>query len=337
MRITRFLLTRIAGMIGVLLLVSLATFLVFYLLPADPARAECGKLCLPGELAQVRAFMGLNEPVWRQYLNFLGGIFTGRTYGAGANAIVCAAPCLGYSFQQNTTVLSLIGQTLPVTASIAVGAAVLWLVAGVLAGVVSALRHGRPLDRVVMTVAIIGVSAPAYLVGLLAILLFGFKLNILPDSGYVPLQHNPGQWAFHLILPWCVLAFISAAIYARLTRSQMLDALGEDYVRTARAKGLRERSVVGKHALRNVMIPVITIFGLDFGSLLGGAVITEKVFSMYGLGALLIGAVESTDLSIISGVTLLAAVFVIVANFLVDVVYKLLDPRVLPARVMHIG
>ena len=335
MRITRFLLTRIAGMIGVLLLVSLATFLIFYLLPADPARAECGKLCLPGELTQVRAFMGLNEPVWRQYLNFLGGIFTGRTYGAGANAIVCAAPCLGYSFQQNTTVLSLVGQTLPVTASIAVGAAVLWLVAGVLAGVVSALRHGRALDRAVMAVAIVGVSAPSYLVGLLAILLFGFKLNILPDSGYVPLQQNPGQWAFHLILPWCVLAFISAAIYARLTRSQMLDALGEDYVRTARAKGLREARVIGRHALRNVMIPVITLFGLDFGSLLGGAVITEKVFSMYGLGALLIGAVESTDLSVISGVTLLAAVFVIVANFLVDVVYKLLDPRVLRARALQ--
>jgi peptide/nickel transport system permease protein len=327
MKITRFLLTKIAGIIVVLLLVSLATFLIFYILPADPARTECGKLCTPAELSQVRAFMGLNEPVWRQYLNFLGAIFAGRTYGSGAGAIVCSAPCLGYSFQQSRPVLSLIGQTLPVTASIALGAAVLWLVAGVAAGVISALHRGKALDRAVMATAIVGVSAPSYLVGLLAILVFGFKLNVLPDGGYVPLLQDPAQWAFHLVLPWCVLAFISAAIYARLTRSQMIEALGEDYVRTARAKGLRERRVVGRHALRNVMIPVITMFGLDLGSLLGGAVITEKVFSMYGLGALLIGAVETTDLSVISGVTILAAAFVILANFAVDLVYKLLDPR----------
>jgi peptide/nickel transport system permease protein len=324
----RFLITKLAGMIVVLLLVSLATYLIFYMIPADPARAECGRLCSPGTLSQVRAFMGLNEPVWRQYLDFLRAIFAGRTYGGGAGELVCSAPCLGYSFQQHQTVTSLIGQTLPVTASIAVGAAVLWLLAGVAAGVVSALRRGKIVDRGVMATAIVGVSAPSYLVGLLAILVFGFKLNVLPDSGYVPLLQNPAQWAFHLVLPWCALAFISAAIYARLTRSQMLDALGEDYVRTARAKGLRERRVIGRHALRNVMIPVITLFGLDLGALLGGAVITEKVFSMYGLGALLIGAVQTTDLSIISGVTLLAAVFVIFANFVVDLVYKLLDPRV---------
>lgn len=328
MKIARFLLTKIAGMIAVLLLVSLATFLIFYMVPADPARWECGKICAPNQLIQVRAFMGLNEPVWRQYLDFLGAIFTGRTYGSGLGAIICSAPCLGYSFQQHQPVTSLIGQTLPVTASIAVGAGLLWLLAGTAAGVVSALRRGKAVDRGVMATAIVGVSAPSYLVGLLGILLFGFKLNVLPDSGYVSLLQNPAQWAFHLILPWCTLAFISAAIYARLTRSQMLDALGEDYVRTARAKGLRERRVIGRHALRNVMIPVITLFGLDVGTLLGGAVITEKVFSMYGLGALLIGAVETTDLSTISGVTLVAAVFVILANFLVDLAYKLLDPRV---------
>jgi peptide/nickel transport system permease protein len=324
----RFLLVKLAGLVTVLLLVSLATYLIFYLLPADPARAECGHICAPGELAQVRVFMGLNQPVGRQYLNFLAAIFAGRGYGSGGGAITCPAPCLGYSFQQSRTVLSLLGQTVPVTASIAAGAAVLWFTAGVAAGVVSALRRGRLVDRAVMSVAVVGVSAPAYLVGLLAILVFGFKLNILPDGGYVPLTQNPAQWAFHLILPWCTLAFISAAIYARLTRSQMLEALGEDYVRTARAKGLRERRVVGRHALRNVLIPVVTLFGLDLGTLLGGAVITEKVFSMYGLGALLIGAVESTDLSVVAGVTLVAAAFIIVANFAVDLVYKLLDPRV---------
>jgi peptide/nickel transport system permease protein len=324
----RFLLTKIAGMIAVLLLVSLATFLIFYLAPADPARYECGKICTPVQLRAARAFIGVNEPVWRQYLDYLSAFFVGRNYGGGPGAIACPAPCLGYSFQQNEAVLSLIGQTLPVTASIALGAAVLWLVTGTAAGVISALRRGKALDRAVMAVAIVGVSAPSYLVGLLAILVFGFKLNILPDGGYVPLLQNPAQWAFHLVLPWCTLAFISAAIYARLTRSQMIEALGEDYVRTARASGLRERRVIGRHALRNVLIPVITLFGLDLGTLLGGAVITEKVYSMYGLGALLIGAVQTTDLPTISGVTILAAVFVIVANFGVDLVYKLLDPRV---------
>lgn len=315
-------------MVTVLLVVSMATFLIFYILPADPARSECGRLCTPSQLHAVRVFMGLAKPVWRQYLDFLGAIFAGRNYGSGSGGISCPAPCLGYSFQQNQTVLSLIGQTLPVTASIAVGAAVLWLVTGVAAGVISALRRGKPIDRTVMTTAIVGVSTPSYLVGLLAILVFGFKLNIFPASGYVPFQQNPAQWAMHLILPWCTLAFISAAIYARLTRSQMLEALGEDYVRTARAKGLPERSVIGKHALRNVMIPIVTMFGLDVGTLLGGAVITEKVYSMYGLGALLIGAVGTTDLSTISGVTLLAAVFVVLANFIVDLTYRLLDPRV---------
>lgn len=327
MKFSRYLLLRIAAMIGVLLVVTLVTYLIFEIAPANPARAECGKLCTPAELARVRAFMGLNHSVWRQYLDFLGGIFTGRSYGSGANAIHCAAPCLGYSFQQNQTVLSLLGQTIPVTFSIAIGAGLLWLVGGVAAGTVAALRAGRAPDRVVMGISIVGVSAPAYLVGLLAILVFGFKLGWLPTSGYVSIS-DPVGWAEHLVLPWFALAFISAAIYARLTRSQLLDALSEDYVRTARAKGLRERRVIGRHALRNVLIPVITMFGLDLGLLLGGAVITEKVFSMFGLGALLINAVGTTNLPVITGVTVIAAAFVVFATFIVDLTYRLLDPRV---------
>ena len=327
MKFARYLALRIAAMIVVLLVVTLVTYLIFEVVPSDPARAECGRVCTPAQLQQVRAFMGLNHSVWHQYLSFLGGIFSGRSFGHGANAIRCTAPCLGYSFQQDQSVLSLLGQTVPVTLSIAIGAALLWFVGGVTAGTVSALRHGGVLDRTVMAGAIVGVSAPAYLVGLLAILVFGFRLGWLPTSGYVSIS-NPGGWAQHLILPWCTLAFISAAIYARLTRSQMLDALDQDYVRTARAKGLRERRVIGRHALRNVLIPVITVFGLDLGTLLGGAVITEKVFSMYGLGALLIGAVSTTNLPVITGVTVVAAAFVVVANFAVDLTYRLLDPPV---------
>lgn len=327
MRTARYLAVRVAAMVVVLLVVALITYVVFEALPSDPARLACGRVCTPSEVAQVRAFMGLDHSLAHQYLAFLGGIFGGRTFGAGNGAIHCAAPCLGYSFQQHKTVLSLLGQTVPVTLSIAVGAAVLWFVGGVAAGTLSALRRGGALDRTVMAGAIVGVSAPAYLVGLLAILVFGFRLGWLPTADYASIS-DPAQWAYHLILPWFMLAFISAAIYARLTRSQMLDALDQDYVRTARAKGLRERRVVVRHALRNVLIPVITVFGLDLGVLLGGAVITEKVFSMYGLGALLLGAVGTNDLPVITGVTVVAAIFVVVANFAVDLTYRLLDPRI---------
>jgi peptide/nickel transport system permease protein len=321
---------RVPGMLVVLLAVSALTFAVFFFLPSDPAQLSCGKPCTPQNLALARAFMGFDKPAWRQYLDFLGGIAAGRDYGSGAAAIHCAAPCFGYSFQLNAPVTQLIAARLPVTASIALGAAVLWLIAGVSTGVVAAVRRGTLVDRAVMGLAVVGVSTPTYLVGLLGILALGFTLNMVPVNGYVPLTENPVQWAWHLVLPWCVLAFVTAAVYARLTRTQMLDVLGEDYIRTARAKGLRERRVVGRHALRNVLIPVVTLFGLDLGQLLGGAVITERVFSMQGLGALLIDAVQNLDLPLIVGVTLFAAFVIVVANTAVDLLYAVIDPRVAP-------
>ncbi|MER7555299.1 ABC transporter permease [Nocardioides sp. NPDC126508] len=324
----RFLVLRTAGIIGVLLAVTAATYVIFYVFPADPARMACGKPCTPESLAQAREFLGVDQPLWVQYLEFLKGLVAGRTFGEGGGAIACAAPCLGYSVQHHQSVTTLIAQTFPVTVSIAAGAAVLWLLTGVAAGTVSALRRGRLPDRAVMTMAMVGVSMPSYLVGLLAILFFGFTLDVVPVGSYVPLTENPVDWAFHLITPWCVLALLNAAIYARLTRSQLLETLGEDFVRTARAKGLRERTVVVRHALRTALVPVVTVFGLDLGALLGGAVITERVFSMYGLGALLIDAVGHTDLPVITGVTILAAAFVVVANLVVDLAYRALDPRV---------
>ncbi len=235
---------------------------------------------------------------------------------------------LRYSFQLHENVTDLILSRLPVTASIAVGAALLWLVAGVVGGAVSALRRGTFVDRAVMTVAVAGVSSPSYLIGLLAILLFGFVLGVLPTSGYVAFTDDPVGWFTHLVLPWCVLAFISAAIYARLTRGEMLESMSQDFVRTARAKGLRERQVVVRHGLRTAILPVVTLFGLDLGSLLGGAVITEKVFSMQGLGALLIDAVHTLDLQVVVGFTLFSAMLIVVANMIVDIVYAFVDPRV---------
>ncbi|MEV4808880.1 ABC transporter permease [Micromonospora avicenniae] len=328
MRLARLISGRLFGMLVTLLVISLLTYAVFYLLPSDPAQLSCGRPCTPERLADARAFMGFDESWLQQYLGFLGGIVAGRTFGSGAAAVHCAAPCFGYSFRLNESVTQLIVDRFPVTFSIAIGAAVLWLIIGVGAGVLSAVRRGGAIDRTAMTLSTVGVSAPSYLVGLLGILLFGFTLNMVPVTGYVPLTENPVQWLWHLVLPWVVLAVLSAAVYARLTRGQMLEVLGEDYIRTARAKGLRERRVIGRHGLRNVLIPVVTVFGLDLGTLLGGAVITERVFSMPGLGSLLLDAVGNIDLPLIVGITLFSAFLIILANFLVDLVYGVLDPRV---------
>lgn len=328
MRIFRFVAGRLAGMVVVLLVVAFVSFLIFYLLPSDPAQLSCGRPCTAQSLATARAFMGFDEPWYRQFTSFLGGIVAGRTFGAGPTAIHCAAPCFGYSFQQNADSLSLIASRLPVTVSIALGAAVIWLLAGTGAGVLSALRRGTAVDRIAMAGAVAGVSAPTFLTGLVGILIFGFTLDMVPVTGYVPLTEDPVGWAWHLVLPWLVLAFLHAAVYARITRGQMLEALGEDYIRTARAKGLTETRVIRRHALRNVLLPVVTLFGLELGALLGGAVITERVFGMPGAGALLIDAVHALDLPLLLGCTLFGAFLIVVANFLVDLLYGVLDPRV---------
>jgi peptide/nickel transport system permease protein len=328
MRAARFVAGRLAGMVVVLLVIAFVSFLIFYLLPSDPARLSCGRPCTEQSLATARAFMGFDEPWYRQFTSFLGGIVAGRTFGTGSTAIHCAAPCFGYSFQQNADSLSLIMSRLPVTVSIALGAAVIWLLAGTGVGVLSALRRGTALDRIAMAGAVAGVSAPAFLTGLVGILIFGFTLDMVPVTGYVPLTEDPVGWAWHLVLPWLVLAFLHAAVYARITRGQMLEALGEDYIRTARAKGLTETRVIRRHALRNVLLPVVTLFGLDLGALLGGAVITERVFGMPGVGALLIDAVHALDLPLLLGCTLFGAALIVVANFLVDLLYGVLDPRV---------
>lgn len=324
----RFLASRLAQTLLVLVLIAFITFAIFSLWPSDPAALACGKPCTADNLARARAFMGYDQPWYTQFWEYLVGIVAGRTFGSGASAVVCSAPCLGYSFRLSTPVTTLIASRLPVTASIAIGAAILWLVIGVLAGVVSALRRGTRLDRTIMTGTVLGVSAPSYLLGLLGILLFGFTLDMVPVSGYVAFKDSPLDWAWHLVLPWTVLALISAAVYARLVRGEMLENLGEDYVRTGRAVGLPERRVIGRHVMRNISLPIVTYFALDLGGMLGGAVITERVFSMQGLGALLMDAVGTVDVPVVMGVTLVAAVFVILANLVVDAFAAVIDPRV---------
>jgi len=233
MRTARFVATRFAGMLLVLFVVAFVTFVVFYVLPADPARMACGRPCSPEGLRLAREFMGYDVPWYRQFLDFLGGIVGGRTFGAGAAAIHCTAPCFGWDFQNNVDVLREIGGRIEVSFSVALGAAAIWIVLGVGLGVLSALRRGTAVDRITMAAAMAGVSMPAYLAGMIGITIFAFALDVVPKSGYVPLTENPAQWAWHLVLPWFVLAFLHAAIYARLTRGQMLETLGEQSAGTA--------------------------------------------------------------------------------------------------------
>jgi len=323
-----FVIRRLFGAALVMLALSFAVYLVFYAIPADPAHLACGKPCTPDRLEQARHFMQLDQSAIQQYLSFLKGIFAGRTFGDGAAAVHCDAPCFGYSFPLARPVTTLILDRLPITASIAIGAAILWLLLGVSLGVVAALRRGRLLDRLSVGVALVGVSTPSFLLGLLAILVFGFWLNMVPVNGYVPFTESPVDWAWHLVTPWLVLAVIQAAAYIRLTRSQMIEELNLDYITTARAKGAGESRVVVTHGLRGVLVPIITLFGLDLGALLGGAILTEKVFSMQGLGDLLISAVAQLDVAVVVGVTLFSAFLIILANLVVDIVHGVLDPRV---------
>lgn len=328
MKSLKFWLGRLIASVVVLILVTFITFAIFNLWPSDPALAVCGKPCTPERKALAQAVMGTGLPWYEQFWMYLSGIFVGRTFGTGTAAIHCAAPCLGYSFKMGEAVTPLIASRLPVTFSLAIIAAIIWLIVGVLAGVVAALHRGKPLDRTIMTASVIGVSTPAYLFGLLGILIFGFKLGWLPVSDYVPLHTNPLEWFAHLIMPATVLALLYMAVYARLVRGNMIEQLSQEYIISARAKGASERRVIWRHALPGVMVPVVTLFGLDLGGLLGGAVITESVFSLPGMGGLLMDGVAGTDLHLIMGVVLLSATFVIIANLIVDAVHAFMDPRV---------
>ncbi len=317
-----------AAAAAILAVVALLTYLVFFLLPADPAQLACGKPCTPDNLERAHQFMGLDKGWFAQFLDFAHGVVAGRSYGDGGDRVDCAAPCLGYSFQQNATVGSLIGDRLPVTLSIALGAAALWLVIGVGAGLAAGARAGSRVDRAIVAIAAVGSSTPVYLSGLLAIYVVGFRLNMIPVGGYVALTDDPLGWAWHLVTPWVVLAWSGACVYTRLMRSEVIDALGQGYVRTARANGLSERRVLLRHVARNGIVPVFTFFAIEVSLLLGGAVITETVFGMPGLGRLLIDAVGTVDLPIVVGLTVFSAFLVLLANLLIDAVLGLLDPRI---------
>ena len=311
-----------------LLLLTLVVFLLFSVLPTDPARLTCGKACTPAIIEANRHRLGLDLPVWQQYWEFLKGMFLGRTYGSGSQTFECSAPCLGYSFKRGEEVTVLIKDRFPATMWLAIGAFVLWITIGISVGIYAALRRGKWQDKSVMSISLVGYSLPSFFIGLILLFFVVLRWQLLPYPSYVPPTENPVQFFQTMILPWIVLAILYAAFYMRLTRNQMLDTLGEDYIRTARAKGLPERVVIRKHALRAGLTPIVTAAGLDLAGLLGGAIITEAIFSLPGLGALAISSVVDADLPLIVGITLVTATFIIVANLIVDLLYAVIDPRV---------
>ncbi|WP_433215617.1 ABC transporter permease [Microtetraspora malaysiensis] len=321
----RFLTRRGLSAAFILLIVSAVTFFLFFAVPEDPARLACGKVCPPETLVQARHNLGLDQPIFVQFVDWVSGIFVGRDYeGLGH----CPAPCLGYSFVNREPVFGTIVDRLPVTLSLTVGAAVVFLLFGVGTGIIAALNQGKALDKIASVSSLIGASVQIYFIGTLAMYFLVFQWQVIERPRYVPLTEDPLGWAYGLLLPWIVLAIIFTANYTRMTRSTMVEQLSEDYVRTARAKGMSARTVVLRFALRGTLTPIATIFGIDLAGLIGGAIITETTFSLQGIGRLSIQAVNTDDLPMLMATVLLAAAAIVVFNVIVDALYAVIDPRV---------
>ncbi|MCT9111357.1 ABC transporter permease [Streptomyces mirabilis] len=326
-----YLIRRLFAAAVMLVVIVMVVFGIFFLVPkwagVDIASSFVGKQADPAAVEAVRQKLGLSDPIYSQVWEFFKGIFAGRTYSGGGDVTHCAAPCFGYSFRSEQAVWPVLTDRFPVTLGLALGAAVLWLVFGVAAGVLSALKRGTIWDRGAMVVALSGVSLPIYFTGMLSLAIFTFGLHWI-NAQYVPLDQSVSGWFGGMIMPWITLAFLYAAMYARITRATMLEILGEDYIRTARAKGLKEQVVIGKHAMRSTMTPILTMLGMDLGALIGGAILTESTFNLPGLGRAVLDAIKNQDLPIILGVTLITSLAVLLANLVVDVLYAVIDPRV---------
>jgi peptide/nickel transport system permease protein len=317
----RYIARRIVGMVFLLIAVSGITFVIFNLLPAtDPAVLRAGRQPTPELIEQIREDLGLDRPWPVQFVDYIYNIFFHLDFGR--------------SYQTNQDVLPLIFDDLPATISLAVGAVIVWLSIGLTVGIISAVRRGTVLDRVAMSLSLVAISATPYWLGLVALYLFAPDFGVigLPFVGgqgsYQPLTEDPVAWFKSLILPWFVLATSFAAVYARLLRGSLLDVMGQDYIRTARAKGLGERDVILRHGVRSAITPVVTVLGLDIGILLGGAILTESVFNIQGIGRLAYDAIVRSDLPIVQGTVLFGAFFIIIMNLIVDIAYAFLDPRV---------
>lgn len=298
------LLRRLLLALGVWLGVATLTFALMYLVPADPAQTMAGAQADPATVASIRAQLGLDDPLWVQYGRYLGGILHGD---------------FGRSFVTGDAVLPTILSRLPATLLLALGAMVVYLLLGVSFGIIGGLKPGSAADRVGILIAVGGVSVPTFWLGLVLLYLFAYKTPLLPLGGYGSL--------WHLILPALTLGIGGAAYYARLLRTSLAEVMASDYIRTARAKGLKEAQVVARHALRNAALPVVTLFGLDFAHLLAGAVLTESIFAWPGIGSNAMQAIASLDVPMIMGTVLFAATAIVTVNFVIDLAYGLLDPR----------
>jgi peptide/nickel transport system permease protein len=317
-----FVVRRLLWMIVLLLVISFLTFIIFYELPsADPVLLRAGRQPTPELIASIKHTLGLDRPWYIQYLKYLDRLVFHFDFG--------------YSYQNNVSVKSQIFDRIPATAALAVGAMVVWLVSGIAIGIISGINRGRWMDKLAMGGALVAISAPVYWLGLVALYLFSKgigKFPIFDGSGSYPSHGNiinsPGQVIPSLLLPWLVLAASFAAVYARFLRGSLSEVMAEDYIRTARAKGLRERRVIFRHGVRSAITPIVTILGLDLGILLGGAILTETIFNIPGIGRLAYDAIQKSDLPTVQGTVLMGAFFIILLNLVVDVLYAFLDPRV---------
>ncbi|MFG2788589.1 ABC transporter permease [Streptomyces sp. NPDC048419] len=323
-----FLVRRSLGTVVTLLAISVIVYVVFYATPGNVAQITCGPRCSPEQVHQVAQQLRLDDPLYVRYWHFLQGLFAGQDYSTGTSVEHCPAPCLGLSYQTDRQVMDIILTKLPVSLSLVLGAMVLWLVLGVGTGVLSAWRRGRFTERVLTALTLAGWATPVFVIGLVLMIVVCGELRLLPFPQYVKLTDDPEQWAWNLLLPWLSLALIEAAAFARLTRASMLETLAEDHIRTFRAYGVAERTIVGRHALRGALAPVIALNANNVGSAIGGAVLTETLFGLPGIGQELVHAVDVVDLPVVVGMVLVIGFFVVLANAVADVLYAVADRRV---------
>jgi peptide/nickel transport system permease protein len=327
---------RVISGVLLLILMSMVTFVLFYASSSTPERFACGAKCTPAQLVQTKKALGYDQPLYEQWGKFAKGFVAGRQFpdnaalrkAAPEQVVDCPRGCLGYSNGYGKTVNSLLKDKLPVSVSLALAAFAIWITGGVLFGITAALFKGRLLDRSIVGLSLVAFAFPTFFIGLLFLKFVAIRWGIVKLPAYTPITDNPWAWATGLLLPAITLALVYMAGYIRMTRAFVLETMTEDYIRTARAKGLTRRVVIGKHTLRAVLTPLVTLSGLDLAGLLGGTIITEKVFNFNGVGKMSVDAIQRFDLALVVGIVLLVAAFVIVANIIVDLLYAVIDPRV---------
>jgi peptide/nickel transport system permease protein len=334
--VVRYIIRRILWAIVLMFSVTLVTYIIFFAIPTDPAKLVAGKAARPIDIERARHFLRLDHSRPYQYANFLGrltGVRWNREHNTVWN-IELKWPSLGQSFATRQDINAIVGHAAPVTASLVIGGAIVWMMIALPLGILSALRPRSFIDRVTMIFVLIGISAHPVWIGLIFAFVFGYKLGWTPITGYCNAINptgncgGPAQWAYHLILPWCTFALLFAALYARMIRANVMETMNEDFVRTARAKGAPESRVMRSHVLRNAMLPVVTMLGMDISVALGGAIFTESVYSLPGLGRTLLQSLDQVDLPIMVGIVVFATMCIIIINLVVDLLYAVIDPRI---------